>query len=327
MDTRIVVRSPKSLAGINPTLPRLFVKAGDSATRVLIEFLTASIRNRNTRAAYARAIWRFAQACDEAGVRLDQIQPVHVAAYIEQLAAERSAPTTKQHLAAIRMLFDRLVVGQIVRVNPASSVRGPKHVVHVGKTPVLTALETRTLLESIDTGRLIGLRDRALIGTMVFSFARVGAVVAMDCQDVYQQGTRWWIRLHEKGGKAHAVPLHHNAEEFLHAWLAASSLLGQKKLPLFVSFNRRRQPTARRMTRQEVLKMVKRRCRKAGIADSTVCHTFRATGITTYLKNGGTLENAQRIAAHQSPRTTRLYDRTHQEVSLDEIERVVIFGA
>jgi site-specific recombinase XerC len=92
---------------------------------------------------------------------------------------EHSKPTFKQHLAAIRMLFDWLVVGQVVPLNPATSVRGPKHVVKKGKTPILSAEEARLLLGSLDTSHVVGLRDRALIGLMTYTFARVGAVLAM----------------------------------------------------------------------------------------------------------------------------------------------------
>src|SRR5205085_5395287 len=112
-------------------------------------------------------------------IELTNITPVVVAAYIEELTAQRSAPTVKQHLAAVRMLFDFLVTGHILDVNPAWSVRGPRHVVKKGKTPVLTAAEARQLLDSIETNTLIGLRDRALIGLMCYSFARVSASVMM----------------------------------------------------------------------------------------------------------------------------------------------------
>lgn len=112
----------------------------------------------------------------------------------------------KQHLAALRVLFDWLVVGQIVSFNPASSVRGPRHSVHKGKTPVLTAEEARAMLDAIDIATPVGLRDRALIGLMVYTFARVGAAIGMRVEDVYVQGRRTWVRLHEKGGESTRCP-------------------------------------------------------------------------------------------------------------------------
>ena len=177
-----------------------------------MEFFTAQIRNPHTRAAYAAAVTRFFAWCDARGLALAQISPIAVATYIEEMQRGYRAPTIKQHLAAIRRLFDWLVTGQVLPTNPATSVRGPTHVVRTGKTPVLQPAEARLLLDTIDTSTLRGLRDRALLAVMVYSFARVSAVVGMRVEDYYQQGKRWWLRLQEKGGKHHAVPVHHKAE-------------------------------------------------------------------------------------------------------------------
>lgn len=310
-------------------LPALITAAGDDAVRRFLEFFTATIRNRNTRSAYAKACSQFLGWCAECGVSsLDGIEPMVVAAYIERHPG--SVPTVKQHLAAIRMLGDWLVTGQVMRTNPAHSVRAPRHVVSRGKTPVLDADQARTLLDSIRIVRkggspdLAGLRDRALIGVMVFSFARVGAATSMRVEDYYQDGKRWWLRLHEKGGKLHMVPAHHSAEEYLDAYLEASRTGMDKKGWLFRTIGRTGQLTAEGMTRNDALRMVKRRAVAAGLPDTTSCHTFRATGITAYLENGGTIENAQAIAAHASPRTTKLYDRTSDAITLDEVERIRI---
>ena len=253
---------------------------------------------------------------------LEQVKPVVIAAYIENHPA--AAPTVKQHLAAIRMLFDFLVTGQIMPMNSAASVRGPKYVVKHGKTPVLTAHEARALLDSIKTDSVVGLRDRALIALMCYTFARVSAVVNLRVDDYYLVGKRQWIRLHEKGGKEHFLPAHHHAEEYLDAYLEAAVIREEKKSQLFRSVDNRRELTANPMARTDVLRMVKRRASKAGLPSSTCCHAFRATGITAYLENGGTIENAQPIAAHESLRTTKLYDRTGDEITLDEVERIAI---
>jgi len=189
---------------------------------------------------------------------------------------------------------------------------------------VLRAHEARQLLDSIKTDSIVGLRDRAIIVLMCYTFARVSAVVRMEVSDYYENGHRWWIRLHEKGGKRHEVPTHHNAEEYLHAYLDTAGIRDQAKSPLFRSVDKQKKITVNAMTRADVLRMVKRRALEAGLPSSTCCHTFRATGITAYLENGGTIENAQAIAAHESPRTTKLYDRTGDEVTLDEVERIDI---
>jgi len=303
-------------------VPAVIERAGASARKRFLEFFTATIRNPNTRQAYARAIGAFFHWCEQYQLKLIDIEPIHVATYIEQHPG--SPPTVKQHLAAIRMLFDWLVIGQIVAMNPASSVRGPKHVVKRGKTPVLDPDQARQLIDAIDTSKLSGLRDRALIGVMVFSFARVSATVSLTAEDYYQDGKRWWFRFREKGGKQHSVPAHHTAEEYLDAYLDAAQIGEDKKRPLFRTITRHGQLTDRAMTRNDALRMVKRRARLAGLPNSTCNHTFRATGITTFLLNGGTLESAQTIAAHESPRTTKLYDRTSDEITLDEIERIRI---
>jgi integrase/recombinase XerD len=203
------------LTETSATVPALIAARGPHAGGRFVEFFTANIRNLNTRRAYYRAVTEFFDWCDQARLGLLDIEPVHVAAWVEGLGREFAPPSVKQWLAAVRMLFDWLVVGQVLAVNPAHAVRGPKHVVRRGKTPVLTEDQARRLLESLDTSTLVGLRDRALIGVMTYTFARIGAVVAMKVEDYYPAGKRWWLRLHEKGGKRHDMPVHHKLERFL----------------------------------------------------------------------------------------------------------------
>ena len=308
-----------------PALPALLA-ADDRARMRYIEFFTATIRNPNTRRAYARATGDFLSWCEQRGIQsLAAVQPVHVAAYIEQMTEALSAPTVKQRLAAIRHLFDWLVTGQIVPVNPAASVRGPSHKVRRGKTPVLEPAEARKLLDAIDITTVAGLRDRALIGLMVYSFARIGAALSMKVEDLYVQQRRLWVRLHEKGGKRHEMPCHHNLESYLHAYIEAAGLTDDPKGPLFRTIGRGTQVLTRTALPQaNAYQMIRRRAAAADIATKVGNHTFRATGITAYLKNGGTLEKAAQMANHASTRTTQLYDRRSDEVTLDEVERVLI---
>jgi integrase/recombinase XerC len=253
------------------------------------------------------------------------VKPLHVATYIEQLGRDRSAPTVKQRLAAIRHLFDWLVTGQVMPGNPASSVRGPLHSAKRGKTPVLDPSEARTMLDGIDVRTPIGLRDRALIGLMVYSFARIGAALAMKVEDVYVQNRRLWVRLHEKGGKRHEMPCHHNLEAYFQAYIDGCDLMGDPKGELFRTIGRgTNELTMTPLPQANAYAMIRRRAAAAGIETKIGNHTFRATGITAYLKNGGTLEKAAAMANHASTRTTQLYDRRRDEVSLDEVERVVI---
>ncbi len=305
-------------------IPATIADAGEGAAHRFFEFFTANIRNPNTRRAYHRAALAFFAWSQGRGLALSSIRPPHVAAYIEeQLARGQSRPSVKQDLAALRMLFDWLVVGQVVPVNPAASVRGPKHVVKTGKTPVLDKEEMRELFKAIDASTLVGLRDRALIALMSYSFARVGAAVSMRVEDYFIKGRRSWLRLHEKGGKEHEMPAHHLLEEYLDAYVEAAGIAEEKKAPLFRSANRRTdQLTANPLTGSDAWAMVRRRAKAAGIETAIGCHTFRATGITVYLTNGGTLEKAQQMAAHESAKTTKLYDRTNDAISLDEVERI-----
>jgi site-specific recombinase XerD len=259
--------------------------------------------------------------CNDQGVpSVVAVQPLHVAAWIEMQQQDRAASTVKARLAAIGHLFDWLVTGQVVPVNPAGSVRGPSHVVKSGKTPVLAPDQRkRTLIDRIEVTTIAGLRDRALIGLMVFSFARIGAALGMKVEDVFTQNRRLWVRLREKGGKPHAMPCHHNLETYLTAYIEGAGLTEDPKGPLFRTIGRE---TGRPLTRTPLPQanayaMIGRRAAAADIATKLGNHSFRATGITAYLKNGGTLEKAAQMANHASTRTTQLYDRRREELSLD----------
>ena len=305
-------------------LPALITAAGDQASLRFLEFFAANIRNPHTRRAYSRAVADFLTWCDAHGVAsIAAVRPLHVATWIEMQTRELSAPTVKQHLAAIRHLFDWLVTGQVMPVNPAASVRGPSHVSRTGKTPVLEPAEARALIDSIDITTPIGLRDRALIGLMVYSFARVGAALGLKVEDVFTQNRRLWVRLREKGGKAHAMPCHHNLETYLTAYIEGVGLADDPKGPLFRTIGRGTAKLTRTpLPQANAYMMIGRRAAEAGIGTKLGNHSFRATGITAYLKNGGTLEKAAAMANHASTRTTQLYDRRHDEMSLDEVERI-----
>ena len=317
--------APLALVAGSTNLPALIAAAGERASLRVLEFFAANIRNPHTRRAYSRAVAEFLDWCaDDAGVReLVDVEPLHVATWIEMQTRRLAAPSVKQRLAAIKHLFDWLVTGQVVATNPASSVRGPAHVVRQGKTPVLDPAEARTLLDSIDATTPIGLRDRALIALMVYSFARIGAALAMKVEDVFTQNRRQWVRLREKGGKAHAMPCHHSLEEYLTLYIEQTGIGADPKGPLFRTIGRGTDKlTTTPLPQANAYAMIARRAAAAGIMTKVGNHSFRATGITAYLKNGGTLEKAAQMANHASTRTTQLYDRRRDEMSLDEVERI-----
>lgn len=314
-----ITRAPSSIL-----VPALIADAGEQASWRYVEFFIANIRNANTRRAYARACAAFLGWCDEQGMTLTKIRPHDVGAYIEALQNTVSAPSVKQQLAAIRMLFDWLVVGQLMPYNPASSVRGPKHVVKTGKTPVLENAEWRHLIDSIPTDTLRDLRDRALIATLTYGFARITAALRMKVEDLRPRGASYVLRLQEKGGKHHEMPCHHAAAEALLAYIEAAGIADDKKGWLFrtskghVATNLAELP----MDQADAWRMVRRRAVAAGNMAPIGNHSFRATGITAYLSNGGALEHAQAMAAHESARTTKLYDRTKERLTQDEVERI-----
>jgi site-specific recombinase XerD len=305
-------------------VPAPIAASGERVSLRYLKFFAANIRNPHTRRAYSRAVAEFLAWCDDQGVpSVEAVQPFHVAAWIEQQTREHAAPTAKARLAALRHLFDWLVTGQIIPVNPAGSVRGPSHTVTVGKTPVLSPEEARALIDSIDIRTPVGLRDRALIGLMVFSFARIGAALGMTVEDVFTQNRRLWVRLREKGGKGHAIPCHHNLETYLTAYIDGAGLAEDPRGPLFRTIGRGTGLLTRTpLPQANAYEMIRRRAGAAGIATKLGNHSFRATGITAYLKNGGTLEKAAQMANHASTRTTQLYDCRREELSLDEVERI-----
>jgi site-specific recombinase XerD len=303
-------------------VPSLLADAGEEAGWRYVEFFTANINNPHTRRAYARACARFFAWCEQRGLTLTAIRPFDVAAWVNALQENHGAPGVKQQLAAVRMLFDWLITGQVVPFNPA--VRGPKHVVKTGKTPVLDGAEWRRLIDSIPTETVRELRDRALIATLTYSFARITAALRMKVEDLRPQGTGWRVQLHDKGGKEHAMPCHHALAEALRAFIDTAGIAEDRKGFLF-----RTSPghnatvlTEQPMVQADAWRMIRRRAVAAGIFAPIGNHTFRATGITAYLGNGGTLEHAQSMAAHESPRTTKLYDRTKERLTQDEVERI-----
>ncbi len=171
----------------------------------------------------------------------------------------------------------------------------------------------------------MGLRDRALIGTLLFTFARVGAATAMRVEDYYPVGKHWWVRLREKGGRHHEMPAHHTLQEYLDAYIEAAGIVGDRRGPLFrTAEGRTGRLNGQAMAQPDVYRMIQRRAEAAGVATNIGCHSWRARGITAYLENGGLLEHAQQMAGHASARTTKLYDRRGEQISLDEVERIAL---
>jgi integrase/recombinase XerD len=285
-------------------VPAIIAAARDKAGEHFLEFFAATIRNKNTRAAYVQAAAQFSSWCEQYSLQLTMIRPLHVSAYIE--GKPLTAPSIKQHLAALRGLFNWFVIKQVVPDNPALFVKGPKFSRKIGVTPIMEAKEVRTLLDSIPVTRRIkvpkklgggykevadikGLRDRAAIAIMGYTFARVSAVVGLTRADYRLEGKRARLRLLEKGNKEQLVWLHHETEGYLDAYIAAAGI-SDAAAPLFQSLDKAHRLTGEAISRRDMLRVVKERCIAAGLSETFCNHTFRGTGMTVFLSNGGSLE-------------------------------------
>ena len=313
----------------HPNLPILITKAGDKAQYKFLEFFMATLSNKNTREAYARASFRFLEWCDLNGLELSTIHPIAAAAYFRTLEDDLSPASVKQHLSSVKALFDWFVTEGITSYNPVASVKGPKYSPKRGKTTFLTPQETRTLFDSIlnkETKSIKDYRDLAILSVLFYAWVRVSALIKMNVSDYKQIGDRYTLRFKEKGGKPHDLPAHHKVTEYLNLYLHYAQINqvdpSQRKQPLFRTLNRYKQLSPNRMNRKDILRMIKKRSLEAGLTSDVTVHTARATGITTFLENRGSLEQAQDIANHADPRTTRLYDRRRDRVEKAEIERV-----
>lgn len=274
-------------------LPQIIRRAGPEAERRTLEFFGTGLSNRNTRQAYAQAVMRFMSWAEDRNLELADITVFTVSAYITEMSREYSARSVRQHLGAIRGLFDHLVAGKAVAMNPASSVRGPQDDRGKAKTraTVMQPQEIRLLLDSIDAGDCSGLRDRALIATMAYGFARVSAVVAMDVKDSFARDTQGWLRLQGRRG-AYEIPLHPKAKAYLDAYIGAAGIAEEPDAPLWRTMTKERTFSGERVSRVDIFRMVKRRLRDADLAAEANCDSIRAAGIASYLANGGTSARA-----------------------------------
>src|SRR3954452_57035 len=265
-------------------VPAVVAASGPELANRFIEFFLVAIRNPNTRRAYAAAVRGLCACLERHGARdLTVVEPVHVAAYVEQLGRTHTKPSVALHLAAIKRLFAFLVTGGALKRSPAVEVKGPTFSRRIGATPVTSTEEVRKLLESLPTDSLVGLRDRALIGTLLFTTARIGAALGCKVGDYYREGYGRMLCLHEKGGKEHRVPVHHQLVEYLETYLDTAGLREERGGPLFRSARGKTgKLTERALDPANAWGMVKRRARRAGVSTALCNHSFRAMGLTAY---------------------------------------------
>jgi integrase/recombinase XerD len=312
---------PVSIPSIAP--PKSIAALGAGAEFAWDEFFAGTLRNRHTRRAYARAVTHFLSWLDAGNLSLNKTTPGTVGTYLDLIPV--SVPSKKLTLAALRRFFDTLVLRHALVLNPAASVRAERYEAVGGKTPEITPADVRRLLDSIDTTTLVGVRDKALIATLVYTAARAGAVGKLCRSDLVEDGTQYLLRFGEKGGKQREIPVRHDLELLLLELLERRKESANPSEPLFpTSSGRTGTFTTRSMSGGDIWRMVKRRLREASIATRFSPHSFRVATVTDLLNQGVPLGEVQYLAGHADPRTTRLYDRRQKKVTRNLVERISI---
>ena len=327
-DTAVVLAPNRELTTLDQVeAPTIIAEAGANARFAYAEFFGDEIASDYTRKAYRYAVHRFLLWCEAEGFELARIPPGSVGHYIRTLttaaAKPASKPTQKLHLAAIRRFFDTLVQRHAIILNPAAAVRGPVLRNVIGKTPATDPAQARALLNSIDTGNVVGLRDRAILATMMYTACRVGAVAKLRVRDFYTDGRQHYLRFDEKGGADRQIPCRHDLQGYIEEYIAAAP--GGPDAPLFrAALGRTHALSERPCQAKDIHRMVKRRLAAAGLPSILTCHSFRATTATDLLEQGVPLEDVQELLGHADPRTTRLYDRRDRKITRNVVERISI---
>jgi integrase/recombinase XerD len=333
-ESRTLTIPSKSCPAICPQPLAAIEASGKNARFAWDEFFAAQIQNAHTRAAYRLAVRKFFAWLEPRNITLADIEPGAVGEYFAQ--HKGSVPTKKLHLAALRALFDQMVVRHAMLLNPAASVRGEKYQVIEGKTPEITVAQARALVTRIRTQKkfddkivpdIVGLRDRAIIGVLIYTAARAGSVAKLRLKNFIYDGALWTLRFAEKGGKSREIPVRHDDLEcYILEYLDAAGIRDDSgDSPLFRSAQRRTgRLTAKPTSNVDICRMVKRRLKDADLSAHYSPHSFRVTTVTDLLSQGVPLEDVQYLAGHADPRTTRLYDRRQKRVTRNIVERISI---
>ncbi len=305
-------------------LPVFVAEAGSNARFAWEEFLFGSVSNQHTRRAYKKALENLFGEADAAGLTLSQITPKFVRSHLERMPG--TIPTKKLRLSAIRHFFDLAVTRHVLPLNPALSVRGEKFSVSEGQTPEISVIQARKLLKVCKEETTIGLRDKVIIATFIYTAARVGAVARLTVGDFVGNGEQWHLKFREKGGKAREIPVRHDLEQLIKQYLDAASLNGAKKeTPLFLSTTGKTQIlTNLAMCPDDIRRMLKRRLNEAGLPTIFSPHSFRVCTLTDLLKQDVPREDVQYLAGHADARTTNLYDRRNKKVTRNIVERISV---
>ena len=305
------------------SFPQILQRAGGEALFAADEFFSARLANEHTRRAYGRAVRDFFVWCEAHGLELRQISPGAAARFINGLTGGGSRK--KVYLAALRQLFDVLVTRHAVVLNPFASVRGPR--AQSGNTPAISVEQARQLLAAIDTSRPVGLRDRAVLGTLTYTGARVGAVAALRFQDLRDYGDHRALFFREKRGKTREIPIRIKLDRWIADYIDAARIGDDaKQSPLFRLVDRQ-SPTglaSKGVRAWTIRNILKRRLKEAGLPETFTPHSFRVMVVTDLLEQGVPMEDVQHLAGHSHPSTTQVYDRRERRVTRNIVERISV---
>lgn len=318
----LMVLKPESLS--EAAIPGGVAQYGQAGRFAWEEYFSGKIRNAHTRKVYLHAVRSFLTWCESQEVELTKITPGMVGRYFDLHPG--SAPTKKLHMSAIRGFFDVLVLRHVVILNPALSVNTERFSVTEGKTPLITPEQARQLLRSIEPDSVVGFRDRAIIGVLIYTAARVGAIAKLKIKDLVDEGTQFSLRFQEKGGKHRSIPVRHDLQQLLLDYSeVAGHDLWKKDCPMFRSaLGRTGKLSERPMTAIDICRMLKRRLKAAELPATISPHSFRSCTATDLLLQGVAMEDVQYLLGHSDARVTELYDRRQRQVTRNIVERISV---
>lgn len=305
-------------------VPAIVASHGTQGRFAWDEYFSGKLRNSHTRNAYLRAVHQFLDWVANECVELQQVTPGMIGRYFDQHTG--SPPTKKQHMSAIRGLFNVLVLRHVIVLNPALSVKTERFSAVEGKTPEISTEQARLLVSSIELYNPVAYRDRAIIAMLIYTAARVGAIAGLRRGDIIDEGTQFSIRFREKGGKHRSIPIRHDLEQYLQEYQAIGMPFGASNSnALFLTAKGRTgELTERAMSAVDISRMVKRRLRVTGLPTIISPHSFRSCTATDLLLQGVPLEDVQYLLGHSDSRVTRLYDRRQRRVTRNIVERISV---
>jgi site-specific recombinase XerD len=233
-------------------------------------------------------------------------------------------PTKKLHLSAIRRFCDLLVQRHVMLLNPALSVRTERYSSLEGKTPEITREQARRLLDSIPLQSPADRRDKAVLATLIYTAARVGAVAKLRLRDFTDDGQQSVLKFREKGGIDRTIPVRHDLQQWLTEYRELLGSSEDRAAPLFRTLTRSGTLSDHPLSAIDISRLLKRRLQAAGLSTSPSPHSFRSLAATDLLLQGVPLEDVQYLLGHSDVRVTRLYDRRQRRVTRNIVEQIKV---